>query len=574
MTGDRPGTFGFSASAAQTVDVKEEAPRGDAASLPSADWEAQAESPAEAARTVALIIDRATGVQYEEGGLENALAYLHKTLGAVIPVDRVLYSCNSRGETRSEELAWTGGADTDDSRLPPFSVQWPRSMSHVGLAGGGEGVIVDNSSQGGSTRVLMRSHHARYRSILTVLLHREAGRGYYIAVMSEKPDAYSPADAELLHASSRSLAECLRRAHARGQTLQEEDVEVPFPGNSSVMLLRRCKCLAEVTAHAEKVARTDSTVLISGETGTGKEVLADFIHELSTRATEPLVKVNCGGIPETLIESEFFGHEKGAFTGAVTSHSGYFEQANGGTLFLDEVGDLSLQAQVRLLRVLERREIQRLGGTRRKPVNVRLIAATNRDLESMVKRGEFREDLWFRLHVFPLHLPPLRWRQEDMPVLVRHFIERTARALRVSELPVPRAEEMTRLTRYSWPGNLRELAHVVERAMILALEPDGRCGPLHFSLPRQEATSLRQRYRHAPPEKLPTLQELTTAYLEFVQERTEGRIAGPGGAADILGMPPNSLRSKLRQLGLYSPGRRGRPSRREPAVSPDPADRS
>ena len=224
--------------------------------------------------------------------------------------------------------------------------------------------------------------------------------------------------------------------------------------------------LKEVMNLVQQVATRDSPVMLLGETGTGKDLIAKVIHRLSLRENGPFITVNCGAIPETLLDSELFGHEKGAFTGAISQKRGRFERANDGTIFLDEIGELPLQAQVRLLRVLQNKEIERVGGTRSLPVNIRVIAATNRDLEKMVEEGKFREDLWFRLNVFPIYIPPLRERKIDIPALVAHFIERKSLELKLR--PVPKIDEdaLNRLEAYHWPGNVRELQNALQFAIV------------------------------------------------------------------------------------------------------------
>ena len=233
--------------------------------------------------------------------------------------------------------------------------------------------------------------------------------------------------------------------------------------------------LKQVMNRVEQVATMDSPVLLLGETGTGKDVIANAIHYSSARSDGPFVSVNCGAIPDTLIDSELFGHEKGAFTGALSQKRGRFERANGGTIFLDEIGEMPLSAQVRLLRVLQTREIERLGGAKTISLDIRIIAATNRNLESMVKNKQFREDLWFRLNVFPILVPPLRDRTNDIPALVRHLIERKAKELKLSDTPDLAPGGIETLMAYDWPGNVRELENVIERALILH-----RGASLHF----------------------------------------------------------------------------------------------
>jgi transcriptional regulator with PAS, ATPase and Fis domain len=224
--------------------------------------------------------------------------------------------------------------------------------------------------------------------------------------------------------------------------------------------------LRDVMKMVHQVAPLSSPVLLMGETGSGKEVIANAIHISSIRGNNPYIRVNCGAIPEGLIDSELFGHEKGAFTGAISEKKGRFERAHTGTIFLDEVGELPPAAQVRLLRVLQQREIERVGGTELIPVDVRIISAIHQNLERMVRAGEFREDLWFRLNVFPIMIPPLRQRIDDIPALVHHFMERKARALKIWEVPTVPQEEIERLQAHHWPGNVRELENVVERALI------------------------------------------------------------------------------------------------------------
>jgi PAS domain S-box-containing protein len=310
--------------------------------------------------------------------------------------------------------------------------------------------------------------------------------------------------------------------------------------------------LKAVLDQVDQVAPTNSSVLIIGESGTGKEAIARAIHDLSARRDRPLIKVNCGAITPSLIESELFGHEKGAFTGANRQRQGHFELADGGTIFLDEIGELPLDAQVKLLRVLQKHEISRVGSENAIKVDVRVIAATNRDLVEMVEAGRFRMDLFYRLNVFPLTLPPLRERREDIPLLVAKFLADQARAqgrsfTRLSE------DGMRLLLDYHWPGNIRELQNVIERAAILARDKVVPIAPhlVHSGIGAPaEAQSTRTQAAAAAAPQLTSLAENEARYIRQVLEHTGWAVAGRGGAAEILGLPASTLRSRMKKLGI------------------------
>ncbi len=296
--------------------------------------------------------------------------------------------------------------------------------------------------------------------------------------------------------------------------------------------------LESVLEQVEQVAPTDSTVLIQGETGTGKELIARAIHNLSVRCGRPFIKLNCAAIPFDLLESELFGHERGAFTGAIAQKIGRFELADKGTLFLDEVGDIPPALQPKLLRVLQEQEFERLGSTRTHQVDVRLVAATNRNLVDMVKRNEFRSDLYYRLNVFPIPLPPLRERREDIPALVAHFVEIYARRMEKQIEHIP-PETMSALVSYQWPGNIRELQNFIERSVILTagnvLHP-----PLASLKSAAEAESL----------GAITLEDAERDHIRKTLEQTRWVVAGPNGAAARLGIKRSTLYFRMQKLGI------------------------
>ena len=300
--------------------------------------------------------------------------------------------------------------------------------------------------------------------------------------------------------------------------------------------------LEAVLEQVERVAPTDSTVLIEGETGTGKELIAQAIHNLSSRCGRPFVRLDCAAIPLDLLESELFGHEKGAFTGAIAQKIGRFELADKGTLFLDEVGDIPAPLQPKLLRVLQEQEFERLGSTRTHQVDVRLVAATNRDLAEMVNRGQFRSDLYYRLNVFPVMLPPLRARSEDIPALVTHFAGIFGRRMgrQIEHIP---AETMSALNSYQWPGNIRELQNLVERAVILSND-----GVLPNPLPATVSQALA-----VSTAATTTLRESERALILQTLEEVRWVIGGPKGAAAKLGLKRTTLIHKMQKLGISRP---------------------
>lgn len=306
--------------------------------------------------------------------------------------------------------------------------------------------------------------------------------------------------------------------------------------------------LKGVMEMVRQVAPLDSPVLLLGETGTGKEVIAGAIHKSSPRKDGPFIKVNCGAIPETLMDSELFGYEKGAFTGAVVQQRGRIERAHGGTLFLDEIGELSAEAQVRLLRVLQEKEIDRVGGSYPIKVDIRIIAATHRDLEEMMALRKFRHDLYFRLRVFPIVIPPLRERKIDIPALVQHFILKKSREMKRLVVPSPTPDAIDRLMAYHWPGNVRELENVVERSLILNTGDRLFFNEIGARLMGKSPES--RLPQSAETDESMTLDEMVSRHIRRVLDRCGGRVEGDHGAARLLGVHPSTLRKRMAKLGI------------------------
>jgi len=371
---------------------------------------------------------------------------------------------------------------------------------------------------------------------------------FYFTFFSRRPFGFNEEHASLCERLQHPLARVIENL------LKDETADsAPAPERNEPSLtvertdsfhgiIGRSTALLKVFDHITQVASADTTVLIMGESGTGKERIAESIHEMSGRKKGPIVKLNCAALPSSLIESELFGHEKGAFTGATERRVGKFEQANNGTLFLDEIGEMGLDVQSKLLRVLQEKEMERVGGSVSIKVNVRIIAATNRNLEKEVAEGRFRLDLYYRINVFPIQLPPLRDRKEDLILLVRHFIKqynkKTGKDIKgISD------EALQSLMSYHWPGNIRELENLMERSILLSKSSILEEIPLPVTKEIKEDIKQQDWY-------VKTIEENEREHILAVLNKCMGRIRGPGGAADILGVPPTTLASKMKKLGI------------------------
>jgi formate hydrogenlyase transcriptional activator len=366
-----------------------------------------------------------------------------------------------------------------------------------------------------------------------------------LAMGKREDSSYTPDEIEFLMQISTQIAIAVDNALVRGELRELNDTPAKVnPENETHTALNfaeivgKSQALQQVLQQIEVVAPADSGVLIQGETGTGKELIARAIHNLSARSDRPFIKLNCAAIPSGLLESELFGHEKGAFTGAVMRKAGRFEVADKGTLFLDEVGDIPLELQPKLLRVLQEHEFERLGSTRTQRVDVRVIAATHRDLRQMVEDGQFRSDLFYRLHVFPLSVPPLRERREDIPILVRHYVDKSAKRMnrRIETIP---SQAMELFATYPWPGNVRELQNFIERSVILS----------PGLVLRPPLAELKQALQQ-PNATLSTLEEAEREHVLRALRESNWVIGGHSGAAARLGMKRTTLAYRIRKLKI------------------------
>jgi formate hydrogenlyase transcriptional activator len=389
------------------------------------------------------------------------------------------------------------------------------------------------------------------KSLITAPLVTAQGVVGMMALGSRQPHYFSQADIDLLLQVEYQMALALDNAIAYGRLdafknrLEDEKLYLESEIRSELQfedIVGDSPALRKVLEQVSVVASTRSTVLLHGETGTGKELIARAIHNASTRRERTIVKLNCAAIPSTLVESELFGHEKGAFTGAIDQKRGRFEVADQGTLFLDEVGDIALELQPKLLRAIQEQEFERLGSNRSIRVDVRLIAATHRDLQAMIREKLFREDLFYRLNVFPIEIPPLRERREDIPLLVHYYVARHSREMQKSIRRIPR-DAMDALANAPWPGNIRELQNFIERSVILTRGEDLEV-PLHELA---EPVRVAMQVREIDP---PTLRESERKAILAALKASGGKVSGPGGAAERLGLKRSTLRNKMNRLNI------------------------
>lgn len=489
-----------------------------------------------------------------EKAMLNCLSYIQ----AFVPVSELWISLWEPKAGLFRNLAWVTAAGSKKP-FPPISVprEIIRQMESDDLPLK-QIKIYNDFGQGAIEKVLFPYLDLSNVSFLGVMLVVEGKPLGSLSLITESKGRFTEAHADLISLLREPFSIALSNA-LRYEELEKLKDMVDAENRELNRELHHVSAddivgvdwgLKNVMEMVRQVAPLASPVLLLGETGVGKEVIANVIHYSSARRNAPFVKVNCGAIPENLLDSELFGHERGAFTGAVVQTKGRFERADKGTIFLDEIGELPLQAQVKLLRVLQNKEIERVGGTKTIPVDVRVIAATHQNMEEMVRTGKFREDIWYRLNVFPITIPPLRHRKEDIPALVQYFLEKKSKQLKFYPPPAVSPEGMERLTSYAWPGNVRELENLVEREFIRIRTSKGKKPLLfdNFDFPASDNES-----ESALPEDagaLPTLDAAISRHIRRALRLTGGRIFGPNGAADLLGINPNTLRARMRKLGI------------------------
>ncbi|MBI4767038.1 MAG: sigma 54-interacting transcriptional regulator [Deltaproteobacteria bacterium] len=480
--------------------------------------------------------------------IEKALGDFFFYVRDYIPIDSVLltYYLTEYGVSRTFALATVEGG-----KRVNLETHWPPEI-HA-LAEKGQFPVKFYSNRSDQHPILKYAFKNGDKPPLSNIIVRLNIDGFWIGgliLSAEKQDQFNEEHFRLacLLEPPFAIALCNSRRYQELHEIKEifaddkEFLEEELQRISGDEIIGSDFGLQGVMKMVRQVASLDSPVLLLGETGTGKEVIASAIHNASPRRSGPLIRVNCGAIPDTLMDSELFGHEKGAFTGAIKQKRGRFERANKGTIFLDEIGELSLEAQVRLLRVLQDREIERVGGTESIKVDIRIIAATHRNLERMIEEGRFREDLYFRLQVFPIVIPPLRDRIDDVPLLAQHFIRKKSNEMKLAKVPVLDPLAINRLMTYHWPGNVRELENAVERAIILS-----HGEPLTFSHLRLSKSSSALPTNHLHDSSL-NLHQVMTAHIQNVLEMTKNRIEGERGAANLLGVNPSTLRAKMKKL--------------------------
>lgn len=487
-----------------------------------------------------------------EKALENCMHYLKN----LMPVDHMYVLIQDDNWPAARPLAMISAQNDIQIKKPEFI---PLSESERKYANRrflpGKAVIT-NTAVDSTTRFNRILSHFAPKDGLSIIHMRTAISGKYICavgICADGQNRYLKKHGDIFQELQKPFAIAVANALHFQETLRlkeqiQHDQKALFNDINAIVadkVIGARGGLSHVINMANQVAPQDSPVLLLGETGTGKEVVARHIHSQSRRAEGPFIKVDCGAIQENLVEAELFGHEKGSFTGAVSEHRGRFERAMDGTIFLDEIGELPPSIQIKLLRVLQDKEFERVGGSEVIKTNVRVIAATHRNLDGMVRSREFREDLWYRLNVFPVYIPPLRERKQDIADLAHYFVKRKVKEMNLAEIPTLGRGAIDQLTAYDWPGNVRELQNIIERAIILS-------GGLPLSFPDLSTSSeidaaASRRYDSG---RFPTLNDAMTDHIVHAMNLAKGKVGGKDGAAQLLDIQPGTLRARMRKLGI------------------------
>jgi transcriptional regulator with GAF, ATPase, and Fis domain len=487
--------------------------------------------------------------------LVSALAECHAFLKGVLPLDAINLAVYDRGLGAIRFVAgYPNGPDSAGGEVALAGLSRGTRTELEGTALPDVRIVNRPQQDAVSQQVTAFAGDARPISLLIARLVIRGERLGALVLIAEGNDRFLPEHAELVRHLNEPFAIALTNAVRYRELLRLRDVlaednqelQRQLSRAGADELVGASFGLREVLELVRKVAPSTTPVLLLGETGVGKEVVARVLHRFSARADGPFLPVNCGAIPEALVDSELFGHERGAFTGATSQKRGRFERAAGGTIFLDEIGELPPASQTRLLRVLQDQSFERVGASATMKADVRIVAATHRDLEAMVRAGTFRQDLWFRLSVFPIRIPALRERKGDIPALVSHFVERKSKELAFAKVPELAPGAIDELAAYAWPGNVRELENVIERALILS-----QGAPLSFAgLVPRVAPATAPAASDGPAVLLVPLAQVMDEHIRRVLEAVEGRVEGPGGAAEVLDMNPSTLRHSMRRLGI------------------------
>ncbi len=484
--------------------------------------------------------------------IDVALSRCRSYISQYLPADKLYLNIYEPGQG---QLRYVAKADERGGERMEKTIQLPRDL--IRSIESGErlpsAMIINRPELDPMGRIITRELNLGEYSFIALRLHIEVERLGVIDLFARGVDRFTQAHLKLFSLLKEPFAIAMANAlkHQELIRLQEQLIADNRYLNNELFsragdeVVGADNGLQAVFEKVDQVAYLKNTVLILGETGVGKEVIANAIHRLSPRRDKPFIKINCGAIPENLIDSELFGHEKGAFTGAVTQKRGRFERAHRGTIFLDEIGELPSWAQIRLLRVLQTQEIERVGGSPAIQLDIRVIVATHRNLKQMVEEGTFREDLWFRINAFPIVIPPLRNRRSDIPLLVAHFLKKKSREMGIHKIPDIAPDDLEQLIEWDWPGNVRELENTVERALI-----QHRQGPLHFLNISSENDGSERYVPLKRTSREVTLDHMIKRYIEKVLSMTHGKINGPDGAAHILGLHPNTLRHRMKKLNI------------------------